>query len=110
MNNFTSDKFSRAFDAQTLKIGSYQNFALNHYKIRALGPVDAYIVELGVNDLRSCNGDDRDCPEYEKAIFAAKTTIDCLLESSKAKIVISLPTPTPRDTCLNKAINRFNYD
>ena len=64
MNNFTSDKFSRAFDAQTLKIGSYQTFALNHYKIRALGPVDAYIVELGVNDLRSCNGDDRDCPEY----------------------------------------------
>ena len=53
--------------------------------------VDAYVLELGVNDYRYNSTD----TSLQKAIENSKSCIQKLLENSSAKVVVCLPTPTP---------------
>ena len=53
--------------------------------------VDAYILQLGVNDYRY----DHPQTSLNKPVDNAKRCFEKLLPHSSAKIIVSLPTPTP---------------
>ena len=66
------------------------------------------MIELGVNDLKKCTGSP---DSYRRVVNMAKESILKLLaSSSKSKICVSLPTPTPSNIQLNKYIEQFNQD
>ena len=91
MNNFLPESFSSGFKVEKMKVGSYTDM-LKDQRMRDVikqPEVDCYILQLGVNDYRY-----RNC-SVNKAIEDAKSVIDKLLLSSSAKVVVSLPTPTP---------------
>ncbi|XP_063687229.1 uncharacterized protein LOC134820655 [Bolinopsis microptera] len=91
MNNFLPESFSSGFKVEKMKVGSYTDMIKDHCMRDVIKQpeVDCYILQLGVNDYRY-----RTC-SVNKAIEDAKSVIDKLLSSSSAKVVISLPTPTP---------------
>ena len=110
MKNFCKDKFNKRFNVTTYKVKSFQQYMTNDYhRVKGIQGVDAYIFQLGVNDLRDCHGPET--PQYKAAIKAAKTAIFSLLECSPcSKVVVSLPTPTPLNTKLDNAIAYFNNE
>ncbi|XP_063673894.1 uncharacterized protein LOC134811101 [Bolinopsis microptera] len=90
MNGFIAESFSSGFKVEKMKVGSYSDLNGKHMRDVIKQPeVDCYILQLGVNDYRY-----KDRP-VNKAVEDAKKAIDTLLSSSSAKIVVSLPTPTP---------------
>ena len=90
MNGFIAESFSSGFKVEKKKVGSFTDLNGKHMRDVIKEPeVDCYILQLGVNDYRY---NDR---HVNKAVKDAKEAIDTLLSSSSAKIVVSLPTPTP---------------
>ena len=53
--------------------------------------IDGYVLQLGVNDYRY----NPSATKCNKAISDTKQSIETILERSSAKILVSLPTPTP---------------
>ena len=91
MNGFIAESFSSGFKVEKMKVGSYTDLNKKHMRDVIKQPeVDCYILQLGVNDYRY---NDR---HVNQAVKDAKEAIDHLLSiNSSAKIVVSLPTPTP---------------
>ena len=94
LNAFEPASFSQAFDVEKYKAGSYTDLASKHMRQVISKPsIDAYVLQLGVNDYRY-----QSTPaSLEKAVDDTKACISKLLASSKAKVVVTLPTPTPND-------------
>ena len=92
LNNFKPDSFSSGFNVEKQKVGSYKDLASKHMRdVLSKPQVDCYILQLGVNDYRYTNCDS----SLKKALDDAKSCIEKLLTSSSAKVMVSLPTPTP---------------
>ena len=92
LNNFNPESFSKAFSVEKLKAGSYADLLSKHMRsVMGKPGVDAYVLELGVNDYRYNSTD----TSLQKAIEDSKSAIQKLLENSSAKVVVCLPTPTP---------------
>ena len=109
LNNLDPNKFSSGFSVQKFKGGSYKEFLNKHTRTVISKPqIDCYVLELGVNDYRY----DLSQANLKKAIEDAKNSIEKLLQCSGAKIVVSLPTPTPgpyedHTSEFNKALTDF---
>lgn len=92
LNELDPEKFSSSFSIQKFKAGSYSDLLQKHSRTVISKPnIDCYAIELGINDYRYNSSNNT----LSKAIEDAKSCIEKLLECSKAKIVVSLPTPTP---------------
>ena len=92
LNNFKPDSFSSGFNVEKQKVGSYKDLSSKHMReVLSKPQVDCYILQLGVNDYRYTNCDS----SLKKALDDAKSCIEKLLTSSSAKVLVSLPTPTP---------------
>ena len=92
LNNFNPESFSKAFSVEKFKAGSYADLLSKHMRsVMGKPGVDAYVLELGVNDYRYNSTD----TSLQKAIEDSKSCIQKLLENSSAKVVVCLPTPTP---------------
>ena len=109
MNHYTENKFSDTFPMRNFKAGSYKELESTYMRYAlALPNVQCYVIQLGVNDLRHLKSAGHN--EHQKAVELATNCITKLLECSSAKIIISLPTPTPgpANHILNENINAFN--
>ena len=94
LNSFQPESFSQAFTVEKFKAGSYTDLLSKHMREVISKPaVDAYALQLGVNDYRYQNSQ----AALQKAVEDTKSSITKLLTSSTAKIVVILPTPTPGD-------------
>ena len=107
MNTFSSKDFSSTFDTTRSKVGSYTDFMTHHTRKTLATPgVDAYILQLGINDLRHLK--ESDTRGFQKAVEAAKASISLLILSSSAKVAVCLPTATPSLQTLNRLVTKFN--
>ncbi|KAL5263170.1 hypothetical protein ACHWQZ_G008545 [Mnemiopsis leidyi] len=94
LNAFEPHSFSQAFDVEKFKAGSYTDLASKHIRQVISKPsIDAYVLQLGVNDYRYQTSQ----ASLDKAVEDTKTCINKLLSSSTAKVVVTLPTPTPSE-------------
>lgn len=92
LNSFVPENFSSSFSVEKFKAGSYNDLINTHMRSVISKPaVDCYVLQLGINDFRY----DTSEANMNKSIENTKTCIQRLLERSSAKIVVSLPTPTP---------------
>ena len=107
---FNGDNFLSTFDTKTLPIYTYEEFINQGYRRALKAPgIDCYILQLGVNDLKKCRTDNPNI--FNRVCKMAKESITKLLTSSqRAKVCISLPTPTPANIQLDKYISMFNDD
>lgn len=104
LNDFAPDSFSKAFSMEKYKAGSYADLSSKHMRNVISKPgIDAYILQLGVNDYRYCNTE----ASLHKAVEDTKGCIKKLLESSSAKIVVSLPTPTPGSSTIEERTKEY---
>lgn len=109
LNDLDTEKFSSGFSIQKYKGGSYNDFLHKHMRTVISKPqIDCYVLELGVNDYRY----DTLPATLRKAVEDAKKSVEKLLECSSAKILVSLPTPTPgphedRTLEFNKSMTEF---
>ena len=111
LKEFDGPKFSSTFKTTTFKAGSFGDFMAKHkQKVISTPEINAYVVQLGVNDLRPNSCTSRTTPAYKKAISAATETLTCLLQTSNTKVAVSLPTPTPNNQRLQQAVTAFNED
>ena len=112
MAKFQPEKFSSRFSTRTFTAYTYK--ALNGNlmeKTLELPDVDCYLLELGVNDLRELR--DPSTNDWRNAVNSASSAIGTILEKNRtAKVVVSLPTPTPgsTNTTLNANIPVFNEE
>lgn len=94
MNAFVPENFSSSFSVEKYKAGSYNDLLNKHMRNVISKPaVDCYVLQLGVNDYRY----DPTEATLSKSIEDTKNSIEKLLQLSSAKIIVSLPTPTPGD-------------
>lgn len=92
LNTFNCANFSSTFSVESIKGGSYNDLLNKNFRSLISKPnVDCYALQLGVNDYRY----NQSTTTLNKAISDTKETINKLLSSSNAKILVSLPTPTP---------------
>ena len=92
LNSFAPESFSSAFSIEKFRAGSYSDLLNKHMRNVISKPaIDCYVLQLGVNDYRY----DTTEAFLNKSIEDTKSSINKLLECSSAKIVVSLPTPTP---------------
>ena len=93
LHTFIPENFSSAFSVEKFKGGSYGDVVNKHMRAITSKPnVDCYTLQLGVNDYRY-----DPVNKMDKAITNTKKVINRLLETSNAKVIVSLPTPTPGD-------------
>ena len=117
LNNFSPDCFSPdIFEVEKFKAGKYSDLVNKHMrKVTSTPNIDCYILQLGVNDFRYEKTPSTYSNGFLKAIQDAKTSISTLLERSSAKVLVSLPTPTPNQhevltTEFNESISAFITD
>jgi len=117
LNNFSPDSFSPdIFEVEKFKAGKFCDLVNKHMrKIISAPNIDCYILQLGVNDYRYEKTPSTYSNGFLKAIQDAKASISSLLEKSSAKVLVSLPTPTPNQhevltTEFNECISAFITD
>ena len=102
INNFEPDKFSTSISVEKDYAGSYDNAERFLRNYTSKPGIDAYVLDLGINDLRNISA--------QSTMTFAKNLVDRLLIYTKGKVVISLVLPTTRNTGLNKKVIDFNYE
>ena len=114
LNNFSPESFSPdVFEVEKFKAGKYSDLVNIHMrKVTSAPNIDCYILQLGVNDYRYESSPSTYSNGFLKAVKNAESAISTLLEKSSAKIVVSLPTPTPNKlevltTEFNKSVSDF---
>ena len=107
LNSFDAAKLDKRFAGSKFKAGSYTDLATSDQSFRKLismPHIDAYVLQLGVNDLRSQN------MSPPAAMRHATYVIDKLLQTTSAKIIVSLPSAVPHvyKQHLNEHLTRLN--
>ena len=96
LKDFSVTNFSSAFNTEVMAMGSYKDLNLDFRRILSKPNVDCYVLELGINDLRSNSVD--------SVFVAARETINRLLDYTNAKILVSLIIPTTNRHNLNRKV------
>ena len=110
LKGFNTNHFMNSFNTELVPIYTFESFlAGGHRRVLQRPKVDCYVVQLGVNDLKKCSSGFSN--SYHRVIkMAEETVLKLLASSSTAKVCVSFPTPTPRNTQLNNIISKFNED